>query len=104
VPAVQHQQPLVSGLVQPQPEGHRLTPQEVGQAAEDLQFGLLHHVGRVDARPEPRVEAAGDEGAQGGLVAGAEPLEGPPAAGAGLPEQLARLGRVVRRFVHGASP
>src|SRR5262249_55379600 len=61
---------------------------------------LLHQVRWVEPATQSRVETCRDKGVQAAPVAGQQPLQGLPVAGADLFEQVARLRRVRGHLEH----
>ncbi len=62
--ALQVEQTLVGRLTHPEMEGHGTASKEIVHASHHFYLHVLHHVGRVQARPQPGVEVIIDELAQ----------------------------------------
>jgi hypothetical protein len=86
---------------QPEAEGHRLAAEEIAEPAKRLELGFLDHIRRIEARPQPAVQAQLDDVQQLGPVAAEEPFKGGLITGAGLLEQNAGFFRVGCWLGHG---
>ena len=73
----------------------------LGEAAADLQVGLLEHVGGVDPAREPAVEAEADHPPQPLAVAVEQLGQGRLVAGASAGQEVVGLARIAG---HGGSP
>jgi hypothetical protein len=102
--AAQIEQTFVGGFAHPQVKRHRLTLQKIVDAPHHFQLHFLHDIGRVQPRPQPRIEVMIDERAQFRPAARQQLLQGLAVAVADPIEQGTRLRGIRVQLGHSLSP
>ena len=87
--SVQHVQPLLGGLPQPQAKRHRRVGEKVVHAPNHFHLRVLHDIGRVHTGAQARVEVGLDEVAQLRPIALQQGCQGPRLPPADVVEQRA---------------
>ena len=92
---VQPEQAIPGELPEPRIEGHRPTPQVIGQVASRVGEGLLNNIRRIEPGRQATVHPHRDHALQPGAVPLQEPTTSPVIAAAGPLQQCIGLVAVV---------